>query len=252
MDGIAGPPAHVTDSTPFLVRLYPAVWRARYGEEFAELLAARPPRLRDRLDILRGAVDARMHPQLDPNATGEARLPHDRSIGAMLVTAGILLTMWAAFGVVQMPRWESGDAIASPDLMAVSYASGMLGSFIILVALVVLAFRYDWSIGSTGAIAALSTALGIFLAALGAGVLALVLLAGGGVVLAWRMRGRLLGTAAAVALALGTTVTAVAFIMFAAGGGQDTGILWGLLAFGPMWMVVGLDLRAPARELVAA
>lgn len=252
MAAIARPPSPEASVTPFLLRLYPAVWRARYGEEFAELLAARPPGLRDRLDILRGAVDARIHPQLDPNATRESRLAHDRSIGAMLVVAGILLTMWAGFGVVQAPRWESGDAVASPTLLSVSYASGMLGAFILLVALVVLAFRYDWSIGSAGAVAALSTGVGIFLAALGGGLLALVMLAGGAVILAWRMRGRLLGTASAVALALASTIVAAAFIVFAAGGGQDTRILWAMLAFGPMWTLVGLDLRAPVRELVAA
>jgi hypothetical protein len=249
MAAIARPPSREADVTPFLLRLYPVVWRARYGEEFAELLAARPPGLRDRLDILRGAVDARIHPQLDPNATGESHLGHDRSIGAMLVAAGILLTMWAGFGVLQMPRWESGDPVASPELLSVSYTSGMLGAFVLLVALVVLAFRYDWSIGSAGAVAALITGVGIFLAALGGGVLALVMLAGGAVVLAWRMRGRLLGTVTAIALALGSTVVAAAFIVFAAGGGQDTRILSAVLAFGPMWILVGLDLRAPDRQV---
>ncbi|HLA17151.1 MAG TPA: hypothetical protein VJZ72_09660 [Candidatus Limnocylindrales bacterium] len=47
-----------------LVALYPAGWRSRYGAEMEALLAARPPTIRDRVDIARGALDARLHPQL--------------------------------------------------------------------------------------------------------------------------------------------------------------------------------------------
>lgn len=45
-----------------LVRLYPRAWRARYGEEFIALLETAPRTRRDRLDILRGALDAHLHP----------------------------------------------------------------------------------------------------------------------------------------------------------------------------------------------
>lgn len=41
-----------------LLRLYPAAWRARYGDEMLALLADRRPGLRDRLDLVRGAWDA--------------------------------------------------------------------------------------------------------------------------------------------------------------------------------------------------
>ena len=47
-----------------LVRLYPPAWRDRYLDELEDLLADRPPTLRDRLDLVRGAVDAWIHPQL--------------------------------------------------------------------------------------------------------------------------------------------------------------------------------------------
>jgi len=50
--------------TDHLIRLYPADWRARYGDELIALLAERPPTVRDRIDIVRGAVDARVNPQL--------------------------------------------------------------------------------------------------------------------------------------------------------------------------------------------
>lgn len=41
-----------------LLRLYPAVWRERYGDELADLLANRPLSLRDAVDLVRGAWDA--------------------------------------------------------------------------------------------------------------------------------------------------------------------------------------------------
>jgi hypothetical protein len=43
-----------------LVRLYPAAWRARYGEEFEALLEAQRFSVRTVLDILLGALDARL------------------------------------------------------------------------------------------------------------------------------------------------------------------------------------------------
>ena len=48
----------------WLVRLYPAAWRQRYGEEFASILATQPMTTALFLDVLSGALDARLHPQL--------------------------------------------------------------------------------------------------------------------------------------------------------------------------------------------
>jgi len=44
-----------------LLRLYPARWRARYGDEFAALLEERPLGPFDVADILLGALDAHLH-----------------------------------------------------------------------------------------------------------------------------------------------------------------------------------------------
>lgn len=46
-----------------LVRLYPAAWRHRYGEEFLAVLEARPLKLADIVDIAHGALDAHLRPQ---------------------------------------------------------------------------------------------------------------------------------------------------------------------------------------------
>jgi hypothetical protein len=69
-----------------LLRLYPRPWRDRYGEEFDALISSRPPSVVDRLDIIRGAIDARLHPQLQ----GPDRVP-DRSGFATLAGFGVLV-----------------------------------------------------------------------------------------------------------------------------------------------------------------
>ena len=78
-----------------LLELYPRPWRDRYGTEFLGILEARPPTIRDRFDIVRGALDARIHPQLVPGSNEPGR----RRIDAGVVLALIGGVLWAAGGV---------------------------------------------------------------------------------------------------------------------------------------------------------
>ena len=55
-----------------LLRLYPRAWRSRYGDEFAELLDSEPVSLSLVIDVLFGAVDARVRPQASVH-TAQAR-----------------------------------------------------------------------------------------------------------------------------------------------------------------------------------
>jgi hypothetical protein len=59
----------------WLLRLYPPGWRRRYGAEISELVAAQPFSLGSAIDLLAGAVDAWLHPDLitptDPDSKGE-------------------------------------------------------------------------------------------------------------------------------------------------------------------------------------
>ncbi len=57
-----------------LLRLYPGTWRARYGDEMAALLKERPPGLSDRLDLIRGALDAWLRPPTPSRAPMVAAL----------------------------------------------------------------------------------------------------------------------------------------------------------------------------------
>ena len=49
-----------------ILRLYPAAWRDRYRDELEDLLGQRRIGASDLADLLRGALDARMHPQVRP------------------------------------------------------------------------------------------------------------------------------------------------------------------------------------------
>lgn len=48
--------------SPSLVGLYPRAWRDRYGDEMEALIEAAKLRRRDRIDLVRGALDAWLHP----------------------------------------------------------------------------------------------------------------------------------------------------------------------------------------------
>ena len=58
-----------------LLRLYPRAWRERYGDEMLALLEAQPASLLDRLDLIGGAIDAHLHPQVRGAATPTRSLP---------------------------------------------------------------------------------------------------------------------------------------------------------------------------------
>jgi hypothetical protein len=48
----------------WLLPLYPARWRVRYGEEFGAVLASQHASVGLVLDVLAGAVDAHLYPQI--------------------------------------------------------------------------------------------------------------------------------------------------------------------------------------------
>ncbi len=80
-----------------LIELYPRAWRDRYEAEFLGVMEARMPSLGDRVDVVRGAIDARLHPQVvgtgsaDPAPTRSARLG-----GVLAVVGG---SLWAVAGI---------------------------------------------------------------------------------------------------------------------------------------------------------
>lgn len=45
-----------------LLRFYPRIWRVRYEEEVLDVLASHPFSFFEGIDVMRGALDAHLHP----------------------------------------------------------------------------------------------------------------------------------------------------------------------------------------------
>ena len=103
----------------WLVRLYPADWRARFGEEFLDLLESRPLTLRAVADVLRGALDAHLDPQLVGDPLLNPRLPTSTRLlgvaamgGGGYVILGILLSMGVSFSTANAVTVGGGATFA--------------------------------------------------------------------------------------------------------------------------------------------
>ncbi len=85
----------------FLLRLYPAAWRARYGDEFDALLAERPLGPFDVADVVLGAIDAHIHHRgraASQNRRGLTMTP--RLAGQAAVVGGLLILI----GLLPLPK----------------------------------------------------------------------------------------------------------------------------------------------------
>lgn len=85
-----------------LLRLYPARWRARYGDEFATLLAERPLGPFDVADVLLGALDAHLHLRgLGSWSEHRRGFPMSLRLGGFAAVAGgaLILTGWVWSGI---------------------------------------------------------------------------------------------------------------------------------------------------------
>ena len=142
-----------------LLRCYPARWRARYGDEFAAVLEARPLAPFDVADVLLGALDAHLHLRGLGAASQHAKgfAMSLRIGGYAAITGGIL---WLV-GLAATSADES-DALVWP------WAVFIAGTIALLVALAGLsafqARRYPrliWAAFAVPAIGAVLSVLGL-------------------------------------------------------------------------------------------
>jgi len=111
-----------------LLRLYPSAWRRRYETEIGAVLLERPPSLRDRIDLIRGAVDAWLHPQVvAPTEAPEAIEPIFRPAGLVLaaVVSGTLFVASAA------------AFLGTPVNSTLGYKDSMLPAALLVLAMIV-------------------------------------------------------------------------------------------------------------------
>ena len=221
-----------------LLALYPRPWRNRYGEELAELLSDRPATWRDRIDVVKGALDAWLDPQLV--APARPRYPNrvDRLVGLGTIAAGLSLMGWGIGAALLAPRWGSSDPI-SPHVDTITRV-GVLGDLTLAVVLAIAVIRHGAALGTLGVAGAVSLVFGLFGAASGGGVFALLLLLGGTLAFAPAIGAHVTGRMPAACLALGTIVLVAAFLGWAASEGQEVRYFWFLCIYGAAWVTIGI------------
>ena len=123
------------------VGLYPRAWRERYGEELQELLERERLGFRTRLDLVRGAVDAHLHPR------APSRLPVLAAVtaSALAVAHAIALathpvaTDWPGYQEEALPLIIGSVAAAVPAVVGLwlrlGDGDGALGRVGVLLAI---------------------------------------------------------------------------------------------------------------------
>lgn len=232
-----------------LVRLYPRLWRERYETEFLALLASRPPSIGDRVDIMRGAVDARLHPELSGDADGRRAItPPERIAAVSSLAAGALWLAWFGLIVRDFRGWGTGEPESAALLVALSAFAGLA----LAVAHVFVAYAAQGAMRPIGGVGASIAAVAFLLTAFGGGETASFALVGSAM-LAGSLAGRGLPAALAIGWAAAALLTLVVFVAFIAGEGRDVGLLPPGLLYGVAWLGVGavVGLRGVRRPAVA-
>jgi hypothetical protein len=121
-----------------LVRLYPEAWRSRYEAELLDVLESRPPTPLERLDVIRGALDAHLHPQVVAAGNASAPAPDDaarvaRRLGMAATVGAALWAVAFAASLLGPVRYDGygayrdGSGVLPLLLLAVLLLAGGLG-----------------------------------------------------------------------------------------------------------------------------
>jgi hypothetical protein len=212
-----------------LIALYPGAWQRRYGDELAAHLEAGGLSLRDRIDLLRGALDAHLHPSRPSMLPVVSAL----TAGALATAHAIALASqpvpldWPGYLAEALPLALLGVALLLPAVVGLwlrlGDADGVLGRLGIVIAL---AGHAGWLAALAAAAVQLEygalTAVAATVAMLGTALL--------GVALAGR-RGAMLGALLVVAALAGVAPPALGWPLFAGA-----------------WTVIGFRLLIDARR----
>lgn len=119
-----------------LLRLYPEHWRVRYGEEFAALLETCPPTPFVLLDVLLGALDAHLHPDIAPE--GVLCMTKQIRSAEIVIFCGFIVFGVAFLVLLRLPdplaTWDPATA-AHPELAwlyRIAQGAGFIGLLALL------------------------------------------------------------------------------------------------------------------------
>ena len=237
-----------------LLRLYPRDWRTRYEDEFLSLLAERPPDVRDRVDIVRGAIDARLRPQVrrgsvEPGPEAPRASVSSRVVGVLtLVGAGL----WFATLVVAANGPVVVDEGGSYRDGAAAIPFGLLAFLLLGAGLVQVARSLPPGADAGGLAAAAAATCGAIWALMPWVLPLLVLTSVSYVILAVAARRAGMWGVVDTVLVIGGVVAAWVLIVVALNGVRSTTEYMGFLAFwialSSVWFGVAhaLITRAPA------
>jgi hypothetical protein len=239
-----------------LIRLYPARWRARYGEEFLAILEERPLGPFDVADILLGALDA----QLRLRGAG-SQASQTRGITMSLRIGGIA-------AIIGAPLWTGGFMLSNGVFGNVDLRTAAVlmvaGSLALLVALAGLsAFQarvqpvLSWIAFALPAVGTIALTLGAFSVALGGELTDafffgfLTFFVGSSLFAIATYRTAVLSRPAAALLGVAPVLA------YVAGGGSDGGsrplfIVAGLICFTLAWVALGVQAIRVDRPSTAA
>jgi hypothetical protein len=135
---VTAPPEASARRAARLLRWYPPAWRARYGDEFAELLIAefaeRPRSWRRAADVVRGGVVARL---TRAGLTGH-RLEPAEQVRAGLATAACALAVFLAPGIAMWAQLTIGWDWAPPAAAGTRIAMVAMTAAVALLAVLAL------------------------------------------------------------------------------------------------------------------
>jgi hypothetical protein len=222
-----------------LLRLYPAAWRERYEAEFIGTLQERPIGMAGSVDILRGAMDAHLHPELIGGAPSvwTHRLP-----GLMATAAGLIWSWYYLRIVLAAPEeWGYGVFVA---MLLMLFA--VLGDYVASYAR-----RIGLTISALIAAAVLAglqplSAIGDGMLTFALGAAAALLLSGGMLTLAALRAG--IGAGGRWLLIVGGLLVPVAIAIAVMGGfgptdpGGAPAMVVAILPYGIAWAIVGLRM----------
>jgi hypothetical protein len=117
-----------------LLRLYPRAWRERYGDEMVALLESEPTSMLDHLDLMRGALDAHLHPQVRGQSAAEKESTVSHRALALAAAGGGIAWMvtFAAWLTTLVPATGDSDLRLIPGfaigIALMGLAIGELGT----------------------------------------------------------------------------------------------------------------------------